>query len=226
MAPAVLRDRRGEGVAGVAGDLLTSGERVLLAVADAARRRASLEALLGGLAQGGLAVASWDAMTGEPGLAREFRHLVALDPPPGGMGDPLLGACPLGHLAWGPAEAEFALTIWRRALDLRPALAEVWRALRGYDGKDPEAVRRALAGGGDYPRSPELCARLVRVFGELEMLEFVPSDGGGPACLPRARERTELERSPTYRACRVRLEAIERALAPELGSEPGLAAQA
>jgi single-stranded-DNA-specific exonuclease len=37
-----VRDRRGEGFAGVVGDLLTSGQSVLVAVADVPRRRASL----------------------------------------------------------------------------------------------------------------------------------------------------------------------------------------
>src|ERR687896_201834 len=47
-------DRRGEGFAGVAGDLFTSGEAVLVAVADVPRRREGLEAIVAGLAPDGM----------------------------------------------------------------------------------------------------------------------------------------------------------------------------
>ena len=45
----VLRDRRGEGFAGVAGDLLSSGEPVAIVCADVERRRAGLEEVVGGI---------------------------------------------------------------------------------------------------------------------------------------------------------------------------------
>ena len=48
-------DRRREGFAGVAGDLFTSGERVLVAVADVERRRQGLEQIVAGLAPGPMA---------------------------------------------------------------------------------------------------------------------------------------------------------------------------
>ena len=54
-APTALHaplDRRREGFAGVAGDLFTSGERVLVAVADVERRRQGLEQIVAGLAPG------------------------------------------------------------------------------------------------------------------------------------------------------------------------------
>jgi single-stranded-DNA-specific exonuclease len=207
-------DRRGQGFAGVAGDLLTSGEPVLVAVADVARRRSGLEAVVAGLAQGGMPVASWGAIAGEPGLASEFRHLVALDPPPGGLGDPLLRAGPRTQLAWGPAEAEFALQVWRAELELRPALAETYRALRELpESADADALREALRGSGRYPRTPESCARLLRVLAELALIEFATEPS---ACRVLHGARTDLELSPTYRAARTRLEAIERALASEL----------
>ena len=145
--PAPL-ERRGEGFAGVAGDLFSSGEPVLVAVTDVSRRRAGLESLVAGLAEGGMAVASWDLLGADPGLAGSFTQLVALDPPPGGAGDPLLRSGPLAHLAWGPAEAEFTLLFWRAELDLRPALADVYRALRALiTGAD------ARAGGGGAART-------------------------------------------------------------------------
>ncbi|MGH2743447.1 MAG: single-stranded-DNA-specific exonuclease RecJ, partial [Thermoleophilaceae bacterium] len=123
-------DRRCEGFAGVAGDLFSSGEAVLVAVADVPRRQQGLDEIVAGLAPGGMAVASWAGIAADPELARAFDHLVALDPPPSGRADPLLRAGPSAHLAWGPAEAEFALLVFRADLDLRPALADAYRALR------------------------------------------------------------------------------------------------
>jgi single-stranded-DNA-specific exonuclease len=207
-------DRRREGFAGVAGELFTSGEAVLVAVADVARRREGLESIVAGLAPGPMPVASWEALTAAPALAAGFDHLLALDPPPGGRGDPLLltGAC--SHLAWGPGEAEFALLVWRSELDLRPALVDAFRALRELaPGATPVELERALAGRGRYERTPELCARLLRVLSELRLVEL---DLGAPACRVLPGARAELERSPTYADSLERLGAIERALAPEL----------
>ena len=114
----------------MAGDLFTSGEPVLVVVADVARRRSGLEQIVAGLAAHAMPVASWHALEADPALAGAFRHLVALDPPPGGRTDPLLRQGPRAHIAWGPAEAEFALLVYRGALDLRPPLADAYRALR------------------------------------------------------------------------------------------------
>ena len=72
------------------GDLFSSGESVLVAVADVPRRRAGLEAVVAGLAGGPMPVTSWGALAAKPALAEGFDHLVALDPPPGGAADPLL----------------------------------------------------------------------------------------------------------------------------------------
>jgi hypothetical protein len=236
-------DRRCEGFAGVAGDLFTSGETVLVAVADVPRRREGLEAIVAGLAPEGMAVASWADIAADAGLAREFGHLVALDPPPLGRADPLLargdppplgqadpllgradppvalaepplGAGPKAHLAWGPAEAEFALRVYRAELDLRPALTEVYRALRALPPETgPDALQAALAGSGRYPRTPSLCARLIAVLTELELVAL---DVERRICELRDGIRTDLSRSATYRACGERLAAVERALAVEL----------
>jgi single-stranded-DNA-specific exonuclease len=207
-------DRRREGFAGVAGDLFTSGEAVLVAVADVSRRREGLEAIVAGLARESMPVASWGAVAADPAIAAGFDHLLALDPPPGGRSDPLLLAGPCSHLAWGPGEAEFALLVWRSELDLRPALVDAFRALRALTpGAPPDQLERALRGNGRYPRTAELCARLLRVLSELRLVEVVLEE---PACRVLPGERAELELSPAYRACRERLGAIERALGPEL----------
>ncbi|MEA2330236.1 MAG: single-stranded-DNA-specific exonuclease [Thermoleophilaceae bacterium] len=212
-APAPL-DRRLEGFAGVAGDLFTSGERVLVAVADVDRRRAGLEQIVAGLAEDGMAVASWSAIAADPQLARAHDHVVALDPPPGGLTDPLLHVGPGAHLAWGPAEAEFALQVWRAELGLRPALADAYRALRELPpDAGPDALQGALCGSARYPRTPESCARLAGVLTELGLIEL---SADVPSFRLLEAARTDLERSATYRAAAERLAAIERALAGEL----------
>ncbi len=204
-------DRRGCGFAGVVGELITSGERVLVGVADVPRRRQSLEGLVAGLDPDGLAVVSWSALAERPALAEGFHHLVALDPPPGGPADPLLGCVPTAHLAWGAPEAEFALAVWRAELELRPALAECFRGLRKLDpGASPDELERALRGDGRYPRGAYQCARLLRVLTELGLVELSLDP---PRCLVLDTPRVELELSAEFRAARERLAEITRALA-------------
>ena len=207
-------DRRREGFAGVAGDLFTSGERVLVAVADVERRRHGLGQIVAGLAPDGMAVASWSAIEADPRLAAAHDHLVALDPPPGGTADPLLRVGARAHLAWGPAEAEFALQVWRAELDLRPALTSAYRMLRELPARaDRDALQAALQGPGRYPRGPIACARVVETLTELALIDFAADP---PACRVVDAERVNLDSSPMYRACAERLGAIERALASEL----------
>ncbi len=217
------RDRRGEGLAGVAGDLLTSGEAVLVIVADVARRRAGLEQLTG-MAPGGLAVAAWSAIGADPSLAGPYGHVLALDPPPVAAGVGLLGAEPgdrVVHLAWGEPEREFALAHWREQLSIRPALVEVWRALAGgaatprgprggsipHGATKPTASDEELAallrGAGSYPRDGALAARLVGVLSELGLVGYEPQ--ARTLAVLDAGRRTELEDSPAARAYAARL---------------------
>jgi hypothetical protein len=156
-------------------------------------------------------VASWGTLGADPALVAPFDHLVALDPPPRGIADPLLSAGPRAHLAWGPAEAEFALQVYRAELDLRPALAEVYRALRELvPDAGPDALERALRGSAGYPRTPECCARLVRVLSELGLVELTADP---PGCRLLEADRTELERSPAFRAAAAQLDQAQPARA-------------
>lgn len=210
-----IEDRRGAGFTGVAGDLLTSGESVIVAVADVARRRAGLESVVAGLAEGGLEVVSWLALAANPGLAHGRRHLLALDPPPAGAADPLLGAGDWNaHMAWGDPESAFALEVWRAELDLRPAVADAWRALVLQEPRTSrDAVRIALAGSGRYPRTPECCARIALVLSEVDLVELGPSGAGVPVRTLDPRP-TDLARSAAFRAYGERWTEIERALGP------------
>ena len=206
----MIEDRRREGFAGVAGDLFSSGESVLVAVADVPRRRAGLEAVVAALAGGPMPVVSWPTLAARPELASGYEHLVALDPPPGGIADPLLNAVPRAHLAWGPAEAEFAIAAYRAALDLRPQLTQLYRALRELPADaDRTAFEAALHGPARYPRPAGACARLLTVLTELGLIEL---DLDAPSCRTVDGIETDLELSPTYRAARAELEATEQAL--------------
>ena len=178
-ARAVL-DRRGRGVAGVAGDLLTSGEPVLAVCADVARRRAGLEQLVAGMAPGGcLDAVSLEALARRPALAAGYTHLVALDPPPAAGGRELLAAAPASgfvHLAWGAPEAEFALAVWRAGLDLRPALTV---GVPGAAGVRRLSRRRAgAAAARRRPLSPP--RRRVRADGAGAAGAGPGRGGGGP----------------------------------------------
>jgi single-stranded-DNA-specific exonuclease len=210
----VVEDRRSEGFAGVAGDLFSSGDRVLVAVADVPRRWAGLEAVVAALANAPMPVVSWGTLAARPELARDFEHIVALDPPPGGMSDPLLNVTPRAHLAWGPAEAEFAIAAYRAAFDLRPQLTALYRALRELpEAADSAALETALRGPGRYPRETAVCARLLNVLTELGLIDM---NLDAPTCRIVEAVQSDLELSPTYRAAQAELAAAEYALAPEL----------
>lgn len=235
-----VSDRRDDGFAGTVGDLLSSGEDVLVVCADVARRRHAVEGLVGALGRtlgggGGrarLALVAWSALEGDPGLARPYPHLVALDPPESARAERLLGATPgppgaattaRAHVCWSRSEVDFARRSAGARLELRPALTEFYRALRAGGGElSGEALARALCGDGPYSRDPELCARLVSVLGELELADYTRAAGSEPACRLNAQApRAELERSPTYRASLARLDEAhaylrDRALRPRL----------
>jgi hypothetical protein len=174
-----------------------------------ARRRDALERLVAGLAPEGLAVARWDPLLSSPGLANGFRHLVAFDPPPVPTAEvPATGTV---HLAWGPGELEFAHAVWCAELELRPALAEVFRSLRDAGGAAGDDLRGVLCGEARYPRSPAVCGRVLRILVELGLAEYEACAAGGPRCVVLDVARTELERSPAYRAYLGRLERARHA---------------
>jgi single-stranded-DNA-specific exonuclease len=211
MAPevggATLRDRRGTGVAGTIAALVASGEPVLVACADTARRRRHLEGRLGGFA-----LVSWQALERDPGLAAGFAHLVALDPPACARHEELLHSGPPGrltHLVYGPDELRLTVNVIEHDFNLRDPLAAVYRALRDAPG---EGLERALRGPGSPPRSAAQAGRLLRVLVELGLAEL--DREARTVRVPPAR-RTELERSAAYRAYAARLEEGRRWLTSE-----------
>jgi single-stranded-DNA-specific exonuclease len=215
-----LCDRRGEGFAGVAGDLLSSGDPVLVVTADCARRRDPVGGLLGGFSEGRLALVGWERLMRDPQLASAWPHVVALDPIPLPRAEALLSALPASgyaHLAWGRAEVDFALAAARAGLDLRPTLVAVYRALREAELR-PDALAAALRGDGRFPRSPEVCGRLLRVLTELRLVQYVPLASGGPGWRLLEAERTDVERSEAYRAYCGRLGVAEACLGGRLAA--------
>ncbi len=211
-APGVPRDRRGGGAAGTLAALVASGEPVLVACADARRRRGHFEGRLGGFD-----VAAWHAVEHDPALLGAYAHVLALDPPTADTQAALVDE--RFTLAWGEAEVQFALRAHEAAYDLRPVAAAVYRALR--DG----AAARAAPGGAASPLaaavaaapSPAAAGRALRVLDELGLVRV----GEREAQLLPAR-RTELEQSAAFRACTTRLAEGRARLAP--GARPARAA--
>ena len=183
-------DRRGQGVAGLLGDLLASGEDVLVGCADVARRRGGLDAVVGGLARGRAALVSWDLLAVQPGLAEGFAHVFALDPVDEGFAAGLPGDG-LVHLGWGEPERAFALAAVRARLDVRGTAARVYRALREAGSLSCDALGEVLTGLA----SPTDCAVGVRVLVEAGLVEL-----GDGVLRVVERGRVELSDSPAYRA--------------------------
>jgi single-stranded-DNA-specific exonuclease len=181
----VPRDRRGGGAAGTLAALVASAEPVLVACADARRRR---EHLCGRL--GGFALAGWLALERDRALPARFTHVLALDPPTGALQRALIDE--RFTLAWGPAEQAYALRAHEAAYDVRPAAAAVFRALRDGAG---------TAGAIAAAPSPAVAGRALRVLGELGLVRM---DSAGDTALRDVR-RTELERSAAFRAYCARL---------------------
>ncbi len=131
-------------------------------------------------------------------MPSEYAHVVALDPPawPGGEAAPREPARPSGfaHLAWGPAEVEFALTVAERTLDMRAELVALYKELRAAAPLSGGALGTTLQGPGAHPRSAAHAARLVAVLTEVGLVAIEP----GPTFRLLDAHRTELERSPTY----------------------------
>ncbi len=197
----VVVDRRGAGFAGVLGDLLSSGERVLVVCADAVRRRRALEVVAGGRS---VAATSWDELLAGPALAEHYEHVVALAPPATPPGVERLATLPgtgLAHKAWGPGEVEFALEVARRSLAPRDELVVLYRALRKAGPLSGAALEAVLLDG----RSEWHAARLLGILDEIGVVQLGPE----PSCRVVETRRADLDASPSFREGRERLELAE-----------------
>lgn len=207
-------------------ELLSSGAEVLAVCADASRRAA-----LGGLARfgsapaaqacqrcGGLlcdgsrtpAVVDYADLERTPSFAREFDHVVLVDPPASAHLEVLVSAAVDGwseaaghpgylHEAWAAGEVTQALAALEDQLARRPALISLFRDLREVGEVGGEELREALRGAGPRPRAPEAAARCFRVLDELGLVQGAPEAGGGTVGVVSS-EGTELGRSAAFRA--------------------------
>ena len=202
-------DRRGEGVAGVLGDLLASGEDVLVACGQAQRWRQGLDSTLAGLARGRASIASWDLLALIPALAKPYPHVFALDPPPVEDAVALVSALPgpgFAHCGWGPAEEAIARTVIESRRDVRSMITRVYRVLREaepVDRNEVEALLASIAARAD-------CAFALRVLIELALIQI---EEGTVRLLEM--QPTRLENSAAYRAHVTWLDAAAAALARE-----------
>src|SRR5215211_312850 len=132
-------DVRGTGIAGLLGDLVAAGAPVLAVTAHAHQRAAALRDRVGGFA-----VTTWAALEADPAIAAAYAQVVAVDPPPHAHVRALAEELPgdgWTHLAWGGAELELARRVLAWELDLRPQLADLYRALRAATTSPPSSAR-------------------------------------------------------------------------------------
>ena len=194
-------DRRGCGIAGTLGDLLASGEPVLVVCADARRRARALEGRLGGFS-----LCSYAALERDPSLDSAFLHLYALDPPAHEHQADLLAAGRadgFAHLGWGEPELGFARQSHEHDYGLRSTLAALYRALRACGGAAGEDLERVLRGEPAPGRSARQAGRALRVLLELGLVAI---DRERRTVTLHPARRTDLERSPAFRAYRRRAE--------------------
>ncbi len=197
-------DRRGESPLAVLSDAVAGGGRVLALCADVPRRLEGLRAR-----SGGFTLACHEVLERDPLIARGFRQLVVLDPPPDGVSERLCAGEGFTHLAWGEPELRFAQQMHELEYGLRASLVAFYRALRERERAVGEELERLLRGNGPHGRSARLAARLVRVLSELELVSL---DRDLPALVIAGRAPTALDRSPSYRAYAQRYEDGKRYL--------------
>jgi single-stranded-DNA-specific exonuclease len=183
------------GAAMVAELASSGGGAVLAAVADTERRAP--------LAREGVRLADVFTLESEPELAREFEHVVLVDPPACKRASRLFALPGTGqgylHAAWGESERGFCISVLDQHLARRPALISVFRSLRETGDCSGEQLREALAGRGTETRRPEAAARCFRVLSELGLVQGTPEGGDGTVGVVSSDE-TELERSGAFRA--------------------------
>ena len=220
-------DRCGEGALGVLGDLMTTGEPLLVMCADVSRRAGLLERDLAperfGRApwarlsvrcdpaaaracEGGNApvMCDYGALGVEPSLAHRFRHVFLLDPPVATETFAALrrsgGDTPAFlHLGFGAAEIDFAARVLDHEHALRPHLEAIYRALACLGEESGEVSRSLLEGDGRHPRAAAVAGRCLRVLEELSLASFERSTGT-LKCKITNGGRADLERSPAFRA--------------------------
>ena len=224
--PAAARttcDRRGEGVAGVLGDLLASGDDVLIACGEPRRWRRGLDATLAGLARG----PRGDRVVGPARAASRARRAVParVRARPAARrrcrrrSRPALPGAGFAHCGWGPGEEAVArAAVEARAGRARDASPRVYRALREAAPAalgELEPVLDPIAPRADCALRAARAARAVAGAdraGRRPAARRAPDAARAVARLPDAAWRARRPRRRARRACRRR-----RGLIPAAG---------
>jgi single-stranded-DNA-specific exonuclease len=241
-------DRRGEGALGVLGDLMTTGEPLLVMCADVSRRAGLLERDLaaqrfgrppwlrvsshcapGALnrvddSTGAPVLCEYGALEDNAPLPHHFKHVFALDPPTASETfEALRHSVPEGagflHLGFGAAEVAFAGSVLAHEHALRPHLAEIYRALSALGPGPAEVTREVLEGDGHHPRSAVVAGRCLRVLDQLSLANLDRSHGT-LRCTTTNSGRADLDRSQAFRACARAAEEGHRFLQTLTGETP------
>jgi len=216
-----LLDRRGRPAVSALTALAAGGERVLVLVADVARRRPLLSrdvlspqlarraaylqsACVGRLGEAlagpDVVMTGYDVVAARPHLAAAFAHVVLLDPPfTRSLLAALAAAAPEAwvHALWGRAEAGFAAQVAAAELDLDRAMRRAWRALSAAAGRFDEALEQELLEGDPFLRSAGAAAAALRALRGASLLSV---DGAGGYHLERPQSKVDVTQTDTYRA--------------------------
>jgi len=216
-----LLDRRGRPAVSTLTALAAGGERVLVLVADVARRRPLLSrdvlspqlarraaylqsACVGRLGEAlagpDVVLTGYDVVAARPQLAAAFAHVVLLDPP---FTRSLLAAVAAAapeawvHALWGRAEAGFSAQVAAAELDLDATMRRAWRALSAAAGRFDEALEQEVFGGDPFLRSAGAAAAALRALRDAALLSV---DGAGGYHLERPQSKVDVTQTDTYRA--------------------------
>lgn len=216
-----LLDRRGRPAVSTLTSLAAGGERVLVLVADVARRRPLLSrdvlspqltrraaylqsACVGRLGEAlagpDVVLTGYDVVAARPQLAAAFAHVVLLDPP---FTRSLLAAVAAAapeawvHALWGRAEAGFAAQVAAAELDLDATMRRAWRALSAGSGRFDEALEKEVLGGDPFLRSAGAVAAALRALRDAALLHV---DEAGGYHLERPQSKVDVTQTDTYRA--------------------------
>jgi hypothetical protein len=223
-------DCRGRPLVSTLARVAAGGGRVLLLVADVARRRplltrdlplayldaeglylhgACLANRLGVAvpatgAEPRLVVADCLTAAATPQLVAAFDQIVFVDPPFDGDTLAAVGAAAGDgaslHFVWGQGEVHFSEQVLTRVYDLDQALRRLWRAA-GEDGDLTVALQHEHL-AGPLLAEPLVLAAAVRTLREAGLL----APGGGKNLLRPAQGKVDLATSETYRAWRQRFQ--------------------
>ncbi len=193
-----VQDRRGRPIISSLTSLVATGERVLVLVADVARRRPLLsrDVLPPQLERQGLYIqcacagrldealagphvvmAGFDLADSHPQLLAAFDHVAFLDPPFTRRLFTDIAAAASGawlHMLWGRPEVDFSAKVAAAEFDLQLVLRRVWRTLSAGHGRFDAGVEQELLGNKTFLGS---VGALTAAFSTLREAGLMCTDG-------------------------------------------------